>query len=96
MAASHGQLLIQNGSATSAGFDWPGGDAVFVADGTFGGCTVALQIQLLGGTWINTGVNTTLTAPGAGGVTLPPCQIRASVTGGSPSALNVALARVVR
>lgn len=97
MAASWGQILLSNGSATSPAFDCPGGDCVFMAAGTFGGATVSLQVQLPdGSTWLAAGTNTTLTAAGGGYVILPPGQIRVAVTGGSPSGLYASIARVVR
>lgn len=97
MSASWGQTLLSNASATSAAFDCPGGDCVFMASGTFGGATVSLQVMLPdGATWIAAGSQTTLTANGGGYVILPPGQIRVAVTGGSPSALFASIARVVR
>lgn len=96
MAASWGERLIVNGTATGAAFDCPGGTCVFLVAATFGGSTISLQIQLPdGSTWLAAGTQTTLTANGGGIVTLPPCQIRAAVTGGSPSAIFASIARVV-
>lgn len=80
--------LLSNASATGAAVQWPGGQGTFAVVGTFGGATVALQfLGPDGSTYINAGTNTTLTAAGAGNFILPPVLIRATVTGGTPSAL---------
>jgi hypothetical protein len=96
MAGSWGQALITNGAASSALFDCPGGICVFAAAGTFGGCTVNLQLLAPdGSTLLTAGTATTLTAAGMGVAYLPPGQIQATVTGGAPSGLYVSIARVV-
>jgi len=102
MAASEGlQLANPNypGGAIVAGtaFDCAGGTYVFaVASSAFNAATVALQFLLPdGATWLNAGVGTTLTANGAGVVYLGPGQVRANVTGGTPTALFATLARIV-
>lgn len=81
--------LLSNASATGSAVRWPGGEGTFTVVGTFGGTTVALQyLGPDGTTWI--GVDATdasFTAAGMCGFVLAPGQIRAAVTGGSPSAL---------
>lgn len=80
--------LLSNASATGSAAQWDGGTGVFTAAGTFSGSTVTLQF--LGpdsSTWINVGVDTTLAAAGGGGFVLPPCRIRAAVSGGPPSGM---------
>jgi hypothetical protein len=74
-----------------------GGNYVFAAaSSNFNGATVALQLLLPDGqTWINAGVGTTLTANGAGWVSLAPGLVRCNVTGGPPTALFANIARVV-
>ena len=80
--------LLSNASATGSAASWPGGYGVFSAAGTFGGATVTLQfLGPDGSTWIAVGVDTTITSAGGGVFALPPGQIRAAVSGGSPSGL---------
>lgn len=87
--------LLVNAAATSASLQWPGGQGVFSAVGTFGGATLSLQFMGPdGSTWIDAGVGTTLTAAGAGIFFLPPSPIRCTVTGGSPSGLYARAQRV--
>ena len=55
--------LLTNGSGTSAGQEWPGGDGLFMVSATFGGGNVALQI--LGpdaATWLPLNISDTATA----------------------------------
>lgn len=94
MLAAHVSLLT-NANASSGQTFWMGGMGIFSVVGTFGGATVSLQfLGPDGATLVTAGGNTTLTAPGAGVFYLPPCQIQATVTGGSPSALYAAADRV--
>lgn len=80
MPASKGKLtLLSNAAATSASFPWPGGVGIFMAEATWGGGTVKLQYQTPNSSWVDAGVETTLTANGGGVFELPPCNIRASV-----------------
>lgn len=80
--------LLSNASATGSATQWPGGTGVFAAAGTFGGATVSLQfLGPDGSTWIDAGSDTTLTTAGGGGFFLDSGQIRAAVSGGSPSGL---------
>ena len=87
MRASRVELLT-NASAAGSTKIWPGGRGTFWAGGTFSGATVALRV--LGpdnATWVDAGSYTSLTANGAGNFDLPQGQIRANVTGGSPTGL---------
>lgn len=79
--------LLNNESATGAVGTWPGGRGLFSADGTFGGATVKLQFLGPAGNWLDAGTYTTLTAAGGGNFDLPQGQIRAAVSGGTPSGL---------
>lgn len=81
------QALISNGSATGSAVAWSGGYCAFSVEGTFGGTTASLEAQTANGTWIAVGAETTMTSNGWGGAFLPPCNIRCSLTGGSPSAI---------
>lgn len=95
--------LLSNGSATSGQKLWPGGKGVLTVAGTFGGATVTLEylgpdsttwltVQALAGD--GTQADIELTAAGGIGFMLPSGPIRAAVTGGSPSGLYAAAARV--
>lgn len=94
--AGGGAPVNVGGTATGPLIDCPGGQMVMTAAGTFNGCTVTLQLLGPdGATLLTAGAGTTLTAPGVGLVSLPPCQIQATVTGGPPAGLFVSIARVV-
>jgi hypothetical protein len=72
--------LLTNASATSGAKKWPGGKGLFAVKATFGGGSVALQMQLPdSSTWF-TPTDASLTADGAIVFELPPCEIRALVT----------------
>lgn len=79
--------LMSNASATGNSLIWPGGRGLFAADGTFGGATCKLQFLGPAGNWIDAGQYTTLTAAGGGNFDLPQGQIRAALTGGTPSGM---------
>lgn len=80
--------LLSNASATGSAIIWPGGRGMFTAAGTFGGTTVKLQfLGPDGSTWIDAGTYTTLTASGGGIFDLPQGQVRANITGGTPSGI---------
>lgn len=85
--------LLNNAGATGAVKEWPGGEGVFQAEGTFGGATVTLQFKSDQGTWMDVGTDTTKTANGAGGFILHPCLVKATVSGGTPSALYASVTR---
>ena len=96
MANSYSVDLLSNASATGNAVQWSGGKGTISAVGTFSGATVALQyLGPDGTTWLNAGTDCTLTANGGGNFELPPGQIRASVSGGTPSALFSRAARVL-
>jgi len=87
--------LLTNASATGSAQNWKGGRGVFTLAGTVGGATITLQY--LGPdatTWLTAAAATTLTAVGVGSFELPPGQIRAAVTGGSPSGLYAQAERI--
>jgi hypothetical protein len=86
--------LLSNATATGAAATWGGGAGVFIVVGTFTGATVALEtLGPDGATWVASQAG--LTANGVQRFVLPPGQIRASVTGGTPSGLyaNAELAK---
>jgi len=71
-----------NGSAVN----WPGGSGAFVAEGTIGGSSLKMQMQTPQGTWIDIDPSLTFASlPSSYGFLIPPGQIRAVLTGGSPS-----------
>lgn len=79
-AAPNGFTLISNGSATSAGIQWPGGKGSFIVKATWGGGTVKLQyLSADATTWVDMGTDTTLTADGGGNFEIGKCQLRANV-----------------
>lgn len=95
--------LLSNASATGEWVAWPGGRGVFSVDGTFGSASVYLnyrspdgssgiRAQVLASDGTLTAV--ALTAEGGFIVDLPPGQVRAEVSGGTPSALYARLDRV--
>lgn len=82
--------LLESGSATGAAVSWPGNRGVITAEGTWSGATLTLQYQTRNGSWVNVDpTNGVLTANGMFGFELPPGQIRASISGGPPSAMYV-------
>lgn len=100
MAASHGEQLLVNATATGAAFNWPGGRSVFTASCTsWNAVTCKLQKLLGDGTgtnWID--VSTTQTnfsaANGNGVVDLEACQVRASLSGTPSAGVYASLCRV--
>lgn len=80
--------LFSNISATGNGAAqaWPGGSGAFIAEGTIGGSAIKLQMQTPQGTWIDIdpALNFT-TLPNSYGFIIPPGQIRAVLTGGTPT-----------
>lgn len=103
MSSSAGSTLLSNASATGTGVRWEGGQGVATFAGTFGGTSATLEyLSPNGSTWIpvaamsDAGVQTTvaLTAAGFIGFILPPGQIRATLTGGTPSAMYAQADRV--
>lgn len=103
MSTSAGVALLTNASATGTWVAWPGGQGVAVFAGTFGGTSATLEyLGPNGSTAIpvaamsDAGVQTTvaLTAAGTIGFILPPGQIRATLTGGTPAAFFARADRV--
>jgi len=91
---THGELLLSNASATSDPKQWPGGRGVVMMGADWaGGGTIALQALLPNGSYADVSTETTKTANGLGGFDLPPCTIKATVTG-TVAAAYVSVARV--
>lgn len=98
MAGSWGEQLLQNAAATGAAFDCPGGLCAVVCVATaFNGATIKLQMLAPdGATWLDvSAAQTNFAANGNGLVYLPPCQVRATVTGGPPTAAWMTISRVI-
>jgi hypothetical protein len=89
--------LLTDAAETGDAVEWSGGRGAFsVYSGTFGGATVTLQWSPDdGSTWLAVDASgdtfTTKTAAGSGNFELPPCLVRAAVTGGTPSGLNASV-----
>lgn len=79
--------LLENASTTGSWTPWVGGLGTFTVEGTFGGATVSLQLKSKNGTAINVGDAASLAAAGMCSFEVPCGEIRAAVTGGSPSGL---------
>lgn len=80
--------LLENASATGQPVIWPGGTGIFIAEASdWNGASVALQLKTPQGTWIDVGVDTTLSANGMGAFILPPGEIRAEVFDATPTGL---------
>lgn len=80
--------LLSNESATGTTQQWPGGPGAFFCAGTFGGTTASLEVLLPDGTsYLAVTTGTTVTSNGGGNFMLPPCKLRCSLTGGTPSAM---------
>lgn len=81
--------LLAGAAATGNWMKWPGGSGCFMADATnFSGATVKLQVKSPAGNAVDAGVGTTFTAADAGLFDLPPCLIRAAITGGPPTGVT--------
>jgi hypothetical protein len=89
--------LNVGGTATGPLIDCPGGVCVMTAAASaWNGSTVTLELLGPDGqTMLVAGAATTLSANGVGVVYLPPCQIQAVVSGGTPAGMFVSIARVV-
>lgn len=91
---SYQLLTNQSSIASGNAVDWPGGRGVFSATGDAGGSTTKMQHSPDdGNTWIDVDragdtFVTFTTLPAAGGFELPPCKIRADVSGGTPSGIS--------
>lgn len=95
MAQLLAKNLLDNASATGAAISVAPGRYCYAVDGTFGGATVTLKLLGPdGSSYISVGADAALTAEGAVIVELPACDVRAEVSGGSPSGLYASLERV--
>lgn len=77
--------LILNDVGASVAQQWQGGDGVFTAEGTFGGGSIALQMQTPNLTWVPVNAEGTLTpisltVLGMANFKAPACNLRAVPT----------------
>jgi hypothetical protein len=82
-------------AATGAGVAIRGGEYMFLANGTVGGATVSLQIQMPDASWAdvqalagNAPIRATVLPLTATPILLPACTVRAAITGGAGVSLN--------
>ena len=93
--------LASNASGTQAGVSIRGGFYLFMANGTAGGSTISLQIQMPDNSWCDVAEiggsvlirNTSLPFT-ATRISLPAGNVRMAATGGTPSALNAWLSGI--
>lgn len=84
-------------SASGSAVQIPGGEYMFMADGTLSGSTVSLQVQMPNGTWADVQVYTgavvkfTATPANQTAIDLPAGNVRVALTGGTPSGVNAYL-----
>jgi len=79
MSAKKSLTLLSNASATGSDFEWEGGEGVFLAEATWGGGTVKLQMKLATtGTYVDI-ASASLTANGTAAFKAPRGLIRANV-----------------
>jgi hypothetical protein len=88
-------------AATGAGVPVRGGEYAFLANGTVGGSTISLQIQMPDGSWCDVGalagnaiVKSTTLPFVVTPVVLPACVVRMAVTGGAATGVNAWLAGI--
>lgn len=82
------RTLLDNASETGNAEPWNGWRGTFIVEGTLNGATVSLQYKSPEDTWIDVDpVNLAFTDAGMAGFECPPGDIRAEVSGGTPSAL---------
>lgn len=85
--------LLSNASATGSAVAIRGGEYAFSVEGTVSGATIGLQMQSLNGTWATiqvfnaSPVQTTALPYFQTQIDLPAGNVRAVVSGGTPSAL---------
>lgn len=75
---SYRGTLLENASATGAAVKWPGGRGVFMAEATWGGGSVKLQMQTPNGTFVDID-GASLTANGTKAFDAPAGFIKAVV-----------------
>jgi len=93
--------LATSASATGPSTPIRGGSYSFLSDGTPGGSTISLQIQLIDGTWCDVGAQAGSAIVKSASlpfvvtpVMLPACNVRCAMTGGAPSGINATLAGI--
>ena len=85
--------LLTGGSSTGSPVAIKGGEYMFMCEGTVGASTISLQIQTPQASWTDVQVFTGAvvkftTLPGnQTGITLPACNVRCAMTGGTPAGI---------
>jgi hypothetical protein len=96
-ADDNSYTLLSGGSATGSAVAIRGGEYIAFFDGTISGATVSLQIQSPSGVWMavevftGSAVSYSTLPRSQTGIDRPAGNVRAAVSGGSPSGLNVYL-----
>lgn len=93
MAGNETLVLLNAVNVTGAGA-WqhcPAGEYTFFVDASSTFAPTKLEIKGPAGTAFAAGTDTTLAAIGGGNVNLPPCDVRANITSGSPSGVTAVL-----
>lgn len=90
MTTAGDHVLLDAVSANGAGdpASWTGGNGLYSVTGSFGGGTCTLEYSLDGTTFQSVGSDGALTAAGGVGFWLPPCAIRANLTGATGPSLT--------
>lgn len=94
-------VLASNATATGSDIQIPGGEYMFLANGTIGGSTISLQIKLPDNSYAdvkslngNAVISSTILPFAATYMDLPAGVVRVALTGGTPSAINAWLVGV--
>jgi hypothetical protein len=94
-------VLASNATATGADIQIPGGEYMFLANGTIGGSTISLQIKLPDNSYAdvkslngNAVISSTTLPFAATYMDLPAGVVRVALAGGTPSAINAWLVGV--
>lgn len=79
MTPSKATIAANAGAGNLSSVQFPGGKAMFIAEGTWGGGNIKLQVKAGNNTWVDIS-SSTLSANGTLNLDLPPCEIRGVVT----------------
>lgn len=76
--------------------DWSGGEGLYIADGTWNGATLTLQVRSnVNGNWISMGATGALTADGAVAFVAPHgSQLRVEASVADPTGVAVSIMKV--
>ncbi len=87
---------LDSAAEATALVDWSGGEGVFIAEGTWNGATITLQIRVSpAGNFISMGSTGALTADGAVAFTAPAgVQLRAIASVATPTSVLASILKV--